>query len=414
MRYNSIKFEKYTLDNGLRVILHQDLSSQLVTSNLLYNVGAKDEDPDCTGLAHLFEHLMFSGTKKIPNFDTFLENVGAQNNAFTNNDFTNYYITVPPNNLEHALCAESDRMLGLSFSNSSLKIQKSVVIEEFKQIYLNQPYGDLYLLFKPLAYSVHPYRWCTIGKEISHIQKVNITTIKDFFYSHYAPNNAILVIAGNFDFQSIKSKINKWFGKIPYRQIKPRNYLAEPPSLIKRHLQVKRNVPSNCILIAFHMSGRKSKSFYTANLISRLLSKGFSSRLYQALVIKEKIFTKIETFLGEDIDPSLFYIKGLLSDGITYSIAHKKINKELDILCKNNVSEIELNGAIKKNESSILFSYVDNSCKAIDLAVGELLGEANLVNSQISNYNNCSPKDIIDEAVNLFDDKKSISLYYGK
>ena len=414
MNYNRIKFEKFTLDNGLRVILHQDLSSQLVTTNLLYNVGSKDEDPDCTGLAHLFEHLMFSGTKKIPNFDTFLEKVGAQNNAFTNNDFTNYYITVPPNNLEYALCAESDRMQGLSFSNRSLEIQKSVVIEEFNQIYLNQPYGDLYLLFKPLAYSSHPYSWCTIGKEISHIQKVDINIVKDFFYSHYAPNNAILVVAGNFDNKSIKSKINKWFSKVPFRQIKPRNYMPEPPLKVKKHMQVKRNVPSNCILMAFHMSDRLSESFYAANLISRLLSKGFSSRLYQSLVINEKIFTKIETFLGEDLEPSLFYIKGILFDGVNYQTAQHKIESELDRLCKNNITEAELNGIIKKNESTILFSYVDNSCKALDLAVGELLGKSNLINSQISTYNNFSSKKIISEANNLFNEKKSITLFYGK
>jgi len=414
MSYNSIKFEHFVLDNGLKVILHQDNSSQLVTCNMLYNVGAKDEDPDCTGLAHLFEHLMFSGTKKIPNFDTFLEKVGAQNNAFTNNDITNYYITIPPNNLEYALCAESDRMLGLAFSKKSLEIQKSVVIEEFKQNYLNQPYGDIYLLLRPLSYAVHPYKWCTIGKDLSHIEQVNLSTVKDFFYSHYAPNNAILVLAGNFDFKSVKQKVNKWFGKIPFREIKSRNYMPEPISIKKKHLCVKRDVPSNCIIMAFHMSERVSESFYCANIISRILSKGFSSRLYQSLVVKEKVFSKIDTFLGEDLEPSLFYIKGLLCDGVNYDFAEKKIQAELDLLCQSEISDLELSGALRKNQSTILFSYVDNSCKAIDLAMGGLLGDYNFINKQISIYNSITSSKIKSEAINLFDDKNCRTLYYGK
>ena len=413
MGYN-IKFEEFILDNGLKVILHQDFSSQLVTCNLLYNVGAKDEDPDCTGLAHLFEHLMFSGTKKIPNFDSFLESVGAQNNAFTNNDITNYYITIPPNNLEYALCAESDRMLGLAFSQNSLDVQKSVVIEEFKQNYLNQPYGDIYLLLRPLCYTVHPYKWCTIGKELSHIEKVNLNIVKDFFYSHYAPNNAILVITGNFQLIDVKQKVHKWFSKIPYREIKPRNYMSEPPSLKKKHLQVNRDVPSNCLIMAFHMSERINESFYVVNIISRILSKGFSSRLYQNLVSKERVFSEINTFPGEDFDPSLFYIKGYLCEGVSYELAEMKLRKELDILCKNPITNYELNLALKKNESTLLFSYVDNSYKAIDLAIGKLLGDVNLINKQILIYNKITPSDIMRESIKLFDCKKSSTLYYGK
>ena len=413
MSYN-IKFEEFTLNNGLKVILHQDLSSQLVTCNLLYNVGAKDEDPDCTGLAHLFEHLMFSGTKKIPNFDSFLESVGAQNNAFTNNDITNYYITIPPNNLEYALCAESDRMLGLNFAQNSLDVQKSVVVEEFKQNYLNQPYGDIYLLLRPLCYTTHPYKWCTIGKDLSHIEKVNLHIVKDFFYSHYAPNNAILAITGNFHSIDVKQKVHKWFSKIPYREIKPRNYTSEPTQLKKKHLQVHRDVPSNCLIMAFHMSERMSASFYVVNIISRILSKGFSSRLYQNLVSKERIFSKIDTFPGEDIDPSLFYIKGYLYEGVSYEFAEKKLKQELDILCKNLIANYELNLALRKNESALLFSYIDNSYKAIDLAMGKLLGDVNLINKQISIYNKITPSDIMRESINLFDYKKSSTLYYGR
>ena len=413
MNYN-IVFQKFVLDNGLKVILHQDLSSQLVTCNLLYNVGAKDEDPDYTGLAHLFEHLMFSGTKKIPNFDTFLEKVGAQNNAFTNNDITNYYITIPPNNLEHALCAESDRMSGLLLSKSSLDIQKSVVKEEFKQNYLNQPYGDIFLLLRPLCYTIHPYRWCTIGKELSHIEKVDLDIANNFFYNYYAPNNAILVLSGNFDSKDIKRKIAKWFGRIPFRNIKSRNYMPEPISIERKHLQVKRNVPSNCIVMAFHMSDRESSSFYSANIISRILSKGVNSRLYQNLVIKEKICNKIDTFLGEDLEPSLFYIKAFLNEGVDYLLAEKKIKKELDLLCTKFVSDSELSAALKKNESTILFSYIDNSYKAIDLAVGELLGDIDFINKQIPIYNSIKASQIMRDSINMFDPKNCTSLYYGK
>ena len=410
----NISFSKFTLDNGLRVILHADSTSEIVTSNLLYNIGSKHEDADFTGLAHLFEHLMFSGTKKNPNFDSFLEKVGAQNNAFTNSDFTNYYITIPSNNLEHALYVESDRMSNLMVSKNSLETQKNVVIEEFNQNYLNQPYGDLHLLLRAASYNTHPYKWCTIGKDPSHIKKVNLDLAQDFFDNYYVPNNAILVIAGNINLDKTKKIVHNYFSPIPFKNIIRKNYFLEPKKTEKVELKIERDVPSKCIALAFHMSNRTNKRFYTAKLISHILSSGISSRLHKDLVVEKKIFSKIETYLGEDIDPSLFYLKGFLNDGVDYLDAEKNIFEHLKFLSSNLIEEDELFKVIKKNESSLLFSHVNNSYKALDLAFGELLNNANLINEEIDVLKSIARVDIINECDKLFVENNCTALYYGK
>jgi len=410
----NINFDFFTLENGLKVVLHFDSNSNVVTTNMLYNVGSKDESPDCTGLAHFFEHLMFSGTKKHPRFDTFLEKVGAQNNAFTSSDITNYYITVPSNNLEHALYIESDRMLNLNVSQNNLDVQKNVVTEEFKQIYLNQPYGDIHLILRNASYNHHPYNWCPIGKEISHIEKFNLDIVSQFYKNFYSPNNAVLVIAGNIDLIKTKKLISKYFSFIPFQEVKRNFYQPEPKKIEKVELKIQKDVPSKCIALAFHMGPRVNKNFYVSKLISLILTSGVSSRLYNNLVKKEKVFSKIQTYLGEDFDSSLFYIKGFLNDNIDYLKAEESVFNELNLLQSKLITEQELIKVKNKNETSLHFSLLNNSYKAVDLAIGSILNNPNLINDDFSKYKLVSVDDIQAESKKIFHPTNCTSLYYGK
>ena len=285
-----IAFKEFTLENGLQVIVHEDPTVQIAVMNILYDVGSRDEHPDKTGFAHLFEHLMFGGSKNIPNYDEPLQRVGGENNAFTNTDITNYYLTLPASNLETGFWLESDRMLSLSFDPKVLEVQQKVVIEEFKQRYLNQPYGDVWLKLRPLTYKVHPYKWATIGKEMSHIENATLQDVKDFFFRYYVPNNALMVVAGNVTIDQVKKLSEKWFGPIP-RGIKSRNMLTEPVQEEKRFLKVSAKVPANAFYKAYHMPGRFHNDYYAIDLLSDILSRGQSSRLYQQLVKKKEIFT---------------------------------------------------------------------------------------------------------------------------
>ena len=410
----NINFDFYILDNGLKVILHLDKNSNVVTTNILYNVGSKDENPDYTGLAHFFEHLMFSGTKNHPNFDSFLEKVGAQNNAFTSSDITNYYITIPSNNLESALYIESDRMSNLNVSQKNIDVQKNVVIEEFKQIYLNQPYGDLHLLLRAASYNIHPYNWCPIGKEIAHIEKFNLDIANQFYNNFYSPSNAVLVVAGNINFDKTKKMISNHFSSIPFREVRRNKYLFEPKKTERVQLNIKRDVPSKCIVLAFHMGGRLEQSFYISKLTSYILSSGVSSRMHDNLVMKQKFFSKIQTYLGEDFDASLFYVKAFLNDNIDYSFAEECIFNELSSLSSLLISDKELNKVQKKNESALRFSLLNNSYKAVDLAVGATLGNPNLINDDFNNFKSISGSDILTEAKKIFCRSNCTSLYYGK
>ena len=305
-----IKIEKFTLENGLKVLVHLDESSPMAAMNILYNVGAKDEDTSRTGFAHLFEHLMFGGSKHIPVYDEPLQKVGGENNAFTNNDFTNYYLTLPAQNLETGFWLEADRMLALDFSEKSLAVQKKVVIEEFKQRYLNQPYGDVWLLLRPLAYKKHPYRWATIGKDIQPIKQAKLSEVKDFFYAHYAPDNAILTVTGNIRIQEVKNLAEKWFGPIERRFVKPRKVIAEPAQTRYREKTVWKDVPSNAIYKVFHMVNRTYPDYHLTDLISDLLCNGLSSRLYQEFVKKKQLFSYISAYILGSIEPGLFIISG--------------------------------------------------------------------------------------------------------
>jgi zinc protease len=409
-----ITFEKFELENGLRVIVHQDKATPIVAFNLLYDVGARDEDENQTGFAHLFEHLMFGGSVNIPNFDEPLQNVGGDNNAFTSNDITNYYITVPKENLETAFWLDSDRMLSLAFTEKSLEVQRQVVIEEFKQNYLNQPYGDVWLLLRPLAYRKHPYKWATIGKEISHIENATMQNVKDFFYKHYLPNNAILVVAGDIETETIKELSNKWFGDIKPGHVPKRDLPREPKQTEERRLKVEREVPSNAIYKAYKMCSRTHSDYFATDLLSDILSLGDSSRLYKSLIKEQKLFSDLNAYVMGSSDDGLFVISGNLSDGVSFEVAEAGIIKELENIKANSLSETELQKVKNKQESSREFSETSVLTKAMSLAFAELNGDANLINTEADNYNQVTVKDIERIANEILISTNCSTLIYAK
>ena len=407
-----IKFEKFVLANGLKVIVHQDKSTPLACINILYNVGSRDENPDQTGFAHLFEHLMFGGSINIPDYDEPLQLVGGENNAFTTNDITNYHLSLPSENLETGFWLESDRMLSLAFSEKSLEVQRNVVIEEFKQRYLNQPYGDVWLLLRPMAYKVHPYQWDTIGKEISHIENARIDDVKKFFKKFYCPNNAIMVVAGNVEFEAVKQLAEKWFGPIPKGPENERNLPQEPLQTEARSLTVERNVPADAIYKAYHICSRYDKEYYTVDLISDVLSQGNSSRLYNTLVKDKQLFSDIQAYVMSDFDKGLFMITGKLSEGITMEQADQAIDEELQKIKSELVTADELTKVKNKIESTHVFGEIDILNKATNLAVSELLGDADIINNEIAKYLMVTAEQIKEQATIFLKKENCSTLYY--
>lgn len=407
-----INYTKYKLDNGLTVLLHVDESSPMIAVNLLYNVGARDENPEQTGFAHLFEHLMFGGSVNIDNYDTVLERVGGQNNAFTSNDITNYYITLPKNNIETALWLESDRMLSLAFSDKSLEVQRSVVIEEFKQNYLNQPYGDSTLLMRELAYKDHPYRWATIGKEIAHIADATMDDVKTFFYKHYAPNNCILTIAGDFKEEDINVLVEQYFGDIPSREVPTRNIPTEPKQTEPRFLEVERDVPSDMLYKAYHMVGKQDEDYPACDLISDILSRGESSILNQKLIKELKLFSQIDAYVSGSDDPGLFYVVGQLNDSVTLEEADKAVENVLETLSKTPITERQLTKVKNKFEVAHVYNLSAVLNKAMELSFAELAGDANKINADLERYRTIQINDIQRCAQDMFRKENCSTLYY--
>lgn len=407
-----IKFEKFELANGLKVIVHQDKSTPLACINILYNVGSRDENSSQTGFAHLFEHLMFGGSVNIPNYDEPLQRVGGENNAFTTNDITNYHLSLPSDNLETGFWLESDRMLSLAFSEKSLEVQRNVVIEEFKQRYLNQPYGDVWLLLRPMAYKVHPYSWDTIGKEISHIENVKIEDVKKFFKTFYCPNNAIMVVAGNVEVEDVKQLSEKWFGPIAKGPVNDRNLPQEPEQTEARSLTVERDVPVDAIYKAYHMCSRYDKEYYAVDLISDVLSQGNSSRLHNTLIKDKKLFSDIHAYVMSDFDKGLFVISGKLTEGVTMEQAEDAINEELQKIRSELVTVDELTKVKNKMEASHVFGEVDILNKATNLAVSELLGEADMINKEVGKYLSVTAEQINEQSNIIFKKENCSTLYY--
>jgi zinc protease len=407
-----VDFNRFTLANGLRVLVHEDPTTPMAVLNILYDVGARDEDPNKTGFAHLFEHLMFGGSVNIPNYDEPLQRVGGENNAFTSNDITNYYITLPAENLETAFWLESDRMLSLAFSEKSLETQRNVVCEEFKQRYLNQPYGDVWLKLRPLAYKKHAYQWATIGKELSHIEEATMEDVKAFFKKHYNPQNAIMVVGGNVKTNDIKALAEKWFEPIPAGEKYVRNLPQEEPQNEARTETVKANVPLNAIYMAFKMCSRADADYYAFDLMSDILSSGKSSRFHNSLLKEQKLFSEINAYISGSIDAGLFIVEGKLVEGVTIEKAEEAIWMELEKMKTTLVADNELTKVKNKVESVMVFSEMNLLDKAMNLAYYELLGDAASLNNEVEEFLKITADDIQRIAKKTFVKNGSSILYY--
>lgn len=407
-----IDFSKFTLNNGLRVIVHEDDSTPLAVVNILYDVGSRDEDPERTGFAHLFEHLMFGGSVNIPEYDTELQRAGGTNNAFTNQDITNYFVSLPAVNLETAFWLESDRMFSLNFDEKVLENQKNVVSEEFKERYLNQPYGDAWLKLNPLAYKEHPYQWSTIGKNLEQIEAVKLNHVKDFFFKYYRPNNAIMVVGGNVKKDKVQALAEKWFGPIEEGKVPKRSLPKEPEQKEAREDSIVQDVPAEAIYKAYHICNRTDDRFYAFDLLSDILSSGESSRLYRNLVVEQKLFSSISAYHTGNIDEGLFVIEGKLFNDVKMADGEKAINLELEKLSENLVEEDELQKVKNKIESALIFEEVNILNKCMELAYFELLGDASMINNEIEKYKMVNAEDIRTCVKQFLNHEKASNLYY--
>ncbi len=407
-----IQFDKFVLNNGLRVLVHEDKSTPMAVVNVLYDVGARDEDPAKTGFAHLFEHLMFGGSKNAPVYDEPLQMAGGENNAYTTNDLTNYYCQLPAENIETAFWLESDRMLSLAFSKKSLDVQRKVVCEEFKEHYINKPYGDTWHKFRELIYTTHPYKWMTIGKELKHVEDATLDDVKDFFFKHYTPSNAILVVAGNVELENIKILAEKWFGDIPAGVKHERNIPAEPKQTAPRRLEVKANVPLDAFFKSWHIYPRTDPRYYTADLISDLLSGGGSSRLYQSLVKEKQLFSNIDCYHFGSTDAGIITIEGKLVKGVDIKVAEAAVDEELKKLQQDGITEAELEKVKNKTESAMAFEDMSVMSRAASIAMYELLGDADMINTELARYQAVTAEDILEESRIIFDENNSNTMYY--
>ena len=409
-----MKINRHILDNGLRLVHSRDESTQMVALNILYNVGARDEHPEHTGFAHLFEHLMFGGSVNIPDYDMPLQLAGGENNAWTNNDITNYYLTVPRQNVETGFWLESDRMLSLDFSERSLEVQRGVVMEEFKQRCLNQPYGDVGHLLRPLAYQKHPYQWPTIGKDLSHVANATLEEVKAFFFRFYAPNNAILAVTGNISFEEAVELTEKWFGSVPRREVPVRNLPQEPEQTEERRLTVERNVPLDSLFMAYHMCSREDADYYAFDILSDILSNGRSSRLTRRLVQEQKFFSSLDAYISGTRDAGLLHISGKPSAGVSLEQAEAAVRKELEELKSGFVGEQELEKVKNKFESTQIFGNINYLNVATNLAWFELTGQAEDIDREVDNYRSVTAEQLHRVAQQTFRDENGIVLYYQK
>lgn len=407
-----IKYDRFQLSNGLRVLVHEDHSTPMAVVNVLYDVGARDEDPKKTGFAHLFEHLMFGGSVNIEDFETPLQLAGGENNAYTTNDFTNYYIQLPTENIETAFYLESDRMLSLAFSEKSLEVQRKVVCEEFKEHYINKPYGDVWFKLRELVYRQHPYRWMTIGSKLSHIEDARLEDVKQFFFKYYRPVNAILVVAGKVKTEQVRELAEKWFGEIPSGEKYVRNIPQEPRQHEVRKLEVTADVPLDALYKAYPMASRLEKGYYVADLITEVLGGGGSSRLHQSLIKEKKLFSQIECYHTGSVDAGLVVIEGKLIKGVSLEEADKAVEEELEKMKKEKVTDIELTKIKNKTESAIVFEDMSVMNRANSLAIYELLGDAEMMNTELSRYQAVTAEDIQDACRQIFDPNNSNTLYY--
>ena len=407
-----IHYQEFTLPNGLRCLVHEDFTTPLAVLNILYDVGSRDEDANRTGFAHLFEHLMFSGSVNVPNYDEPLQKVGGENNAFTSQDITNYYLSLPAANIETGFWLESDRMLDLAFSENGLDVQRKVVVEEFKQNYLNQPYGDVWLKLKPLAYQNHPYQWNTIGKEIAHIEEAEMADVRAFFRKHYAPQNAVLVVAGAVAFDEVKRLTEKWFGPIEGGPRYERQLPLEPVQTEARHAETTAAVPLSALYKAYHMPARLDPRYHAVDLMADLLGRGKSSRLHQRLVKELELFNNVSSSLTGALDPGLFVISGKLNAGVSIEDADRAVEAVVAELLQADVPAAELDKVKNQAETGLVFGEIELLNRALALAIGKLLGNANLVNEEPAQLQAVTPADIRQAAELVLRPENCTTLYY--
>lgn len=407
-----IQYEKFTLSNGLRVIVHTDTSTPMVAFNILYDVGARDENPNQTGFAHLFEHLMFGGSVNIPDYDEPLQMAGGENNAYTTNDITNYYIQLPAQNIETAFWLESDRMMSLAFNEKSLDVQRKVVCEEFKEHYINKPYGDVWKHLRELCYTQHPYQWMTIGKELSHIENAQLQDVKNFFFKHYRPLNAVLCVAGNVSTEQVKQLAEKWFAPIEAGEKYVRNIPREPIQTEARKLVLNKDVPVSVIYKAYHIAPRMSSDYYAADLITEIMSGGQSSRLHQRLVKEQKLFSQIDCYHTGSVDAGLLVVEGKILPGIDPEKADEAIVAQLEEIKTQPIELLELEKVKNKIESMLAFEDLNLLSRANNLAFYELLGDAENMNREFENYNHVTAEDMLKYANEVLVPTNCNTLYY--
>jgi zinc protease len=409
-----LQFERFTLANGLRVLVHVDKATPMVAMNILYDVGARDEEADRTGFAHLFEHLMFGGSVNIPEYDSPLQMAGGENNAYTTNDITNYYIQLPLQNMETAFWLESDRMLSLAFSEKSLDVQRKVVSEEFKEHYLNKPYGDAWHILRMLAYKVHPYQWPTIGKDLKQIEEASLEDVRAFFFKHYRPLNAVMCIAGNVTTAQVKELSEKWFAPIEAGTRYERHLPAEPKQTEDRTQTVHADVPVDAIYKAWHIEGRLKPSYYAADLITEIMGSGYSSRLYQRLVKDEQLFSSISCYHTGSLDAGLLVIEGKILEGKTLEEANSAVEREIAKLVNEAVADSELQKSKNKIEAMIAFEDMSLLNRANNLAFYELMGDAEMINTEWDKYQAVTTGFLQDTAKEIFRAGNCNTLYYRK
>lgn len=407
-----ITYKSTTLSNGLTVIANHDKASKMAAVNILYKVGARNENPSRTGLAHLFEHLMFRGTKLVPDFDTPVQMACGENNAFTNNDYTDFYITLPVDNIETALWLESDRMRGLDLSKEACDIEKRVVIEEFKQRYLNQPYGDLNMLMRDMVYTRHPYRWATIGLSPKHIEEASLEEIHAFYNRFYQPSNAILSISADITPERVFELAEKWFGAIPNVEHSTPAIPQEPQQTEARRLEVERDVPATNITIAFHIGDRLSRDFYLGDITSDLLAGGDSARLYERLIKTKRLFSTVNAYISGDVDCGTFTFTGQLLPDTTEQQAEEAFWEEINALKHLDISNYELEKVKNKFEANTLFGEINVMNKAMNLGYYAMLGDLSLINREVEIYRSLDAADIHDFAQRIFTPENSSTLIY--
>ena len=409
-----MKINRHRLPNGLRIVHVSDESMQMVYVNMLYGVGARNEQYEYTGIAHLFEHLMFEGTENISSFDEPLERAGGENNAYTNNDITNYYISLPKQNAELAFWMESDRMCNVRLTQESVSVQRQVVIEEFKQEHLNRPYGDVSMLLRPMAYRKHPYRWSTIGRRMSHIAKVPVEVLNDFYNRYYTPSNAVLAVVGNISFEQVVEWSTKWFANIPASDYIPLELPVEPCQRRQRRKTVYRNVPQNALYMAFHMCGRGDSDFFPCDVISDILANGYSGRLKQRLMKKKRLFTKIDAFVSGNEHPGLFSIYARVADGVAVEKAEEAVWQELEQLQRQLVPKHEMEKVRNRFEADFLFRNMNGENLAGNIAIAEWRGVAEDLFDEVARYRAVTAQQVRETASRLFRKGNSSVLYYLK